>query len=170
MPEYVNRALARFKVTLSTRSQHSPHICAPIHYGAHTQLTDPVDTITPLDATGIREVQEIIALLLYYARFVNSIVMVALNTIRSQQSRTTKCTADACTQLLQYIGAHPDTTVRYMASNVTLHIHSNASYLSCTNACSRAGGYFSSPTNLPIIPQTHLCHQQTARSTSYPPS
>ena len=72
MPGYVDCALVRFKVTLPMSPQHSPHVCAHIHYGAHTQLIDPVDTITLLDATGIREVYEIIAVLLYYAHVLST--------------------------------------------------------------------------------------------------
>ena len=96
MPGYITCALARFKVCLPTQPQYSPHVCAPIHYGAHTQLTDPEDTTTPLNVAGIREVQEIVGVLLYYTRAVNSSILVTLNTIGSQQSQETERTADVC--------------------------------------------------------------------------
>ena len=48
---------------------------------AHTHLTNPIDNTTPLDASGIREVQELVSVLLYYARVVNRSILVALNTI-----------------------------------------------------------------------------------------
>jgi hypothetical protein len=41
-----------------------------------------------------------------------------------------------------YLAAHPDATIRYHASDMILHIHSDASYLSVSNARSRLGGLF----------------------------
>jgi hypothetical protein len=46
------------------------------------------------------------------------------------------------TDLLNYCATHPDAVVRYHASDMALHIHSDASYLSVAKARSRAGGYF----------------------------
>jgi hypothetical protein len=40
------------------------------------------------------------------------------------------------------MATHPDAKIRYQASDMVLNVHSNASYLSAPNACSRAGGYF----------------------------
>jgi hypothetical protein len=37
---------------------------------------------------------------------------------------------------------HPNAKICYLASDMILNIHSNASYLSALHACSRAGGYF----------------------------
>jgi hypothetical protein len=37
---------------------------------------------------------------------------------------------------------HPDATIRYHASDMVLHIHIDASYLSVSNARSRLGGLF----------------------------
>jgi hypothetical protein len=44
--------------------------------------------------------------------------------------------------LLDYLATHPDATIRYHASDMILHIHSDASYLSVSNARSRLGGLF----------------------------
>jgi hypothetical protein len=43
---------------------------------------------------------------------------------------------------LDYMWTHPDSKIRYHASNMILNIHSNASYLSAPCPRSRAGGYF----------------------------
>jgi hypothetical protein len=40
-------------------------------------------------------------------------------------------------QLLDYLATYPDATLRYHASDMILHIHSDASYLSVYNARSR---------------------------------
>ena len=97
MPRYISRALSRFIITLPTRPQHSSHTCAPIHYGKTVQLTDPVDNYPLLTPPEIREVQEMVGVLLYYANVVDSTLLVALNTIRSQQSKATKKTQNAVT-------------------------------------------------------------------------
>ena len=130
MPGYIKRALAPFNVILPMRPQQSLHVCAPIHYGAITQLTNPIDSVTPplpLDTAGIRAVQELVGILLYYRCAIDSTILVALDTISSQQSSTTEKNDDTVKQLLHYIGAHPDTTVRYNVSEMMLHIHSDAS-------------------------------------------
>jgi hypothetical protein len=43
---------------------------------------------------------------------------------------------------LNYLATHPDATILYHASDMILHIHSNASYLSVSNARSRLRGLF----------------------------
>jgi hypothetical protein len=45
-------------------------------------------------------------------------------------------------QFLDYATTHPDAIITYQASNMVFTGHSNASYLSETNARSRAGGHF----------------------------
>jgi hypothetical protein len=47
----------------------------------------------------------------------------------------------AIIHILNYCATNPDATVRYVACDMILHVDSDASYLSATNACSRAGGY-----------------------------
>jgi hypothetical protein len=49
---------------------------------------------------------------------------------------------DAVVQLLNYCATHPEATVRYKRSNMILHVTSDASYLSASEARSRVGGYF----------------------------
>jgi hypothetical protein len=51
-------------------------------------------------------------------------------------------TADKVIKLLNYCNTHPETKIRYHTSEMILHIHSEASYLSENEAKSRAGGFF----------------------------
>ena len=69
-------------------------------------------------------------------------MLVALGTLASAQTKGTQATLNALTQLLDYAASHPDATIRYTRSGMVLHIHSDASYLSETEARSRAGGFF----------------------------
>jgi hypothetical protein len=66
----------------------------------------------------------------------------ALGTIAATQSNATEKTERATRQLLHYAATHPDATLRFSASDMILHIHSDASYLSEPKARSRAGGLF----------------------------
>jgi hypothetical protein len=49
---------------------------------------------------------------------------------------------EAAVQLLNYAATHPDAEVTYKKSDMVLHIHSDASYLSEEKARSRVGGYY----------------------------
>jgi hypothetical protein len=77
---------------------------------------------------------------LYYARAVYSIVLMPINDIATEQTKATEKTQAATNQLLDYLATHPDATIRYHASDIILYIHSDASYLSVSNARSRLGG------------------------------
>jgi hypothetical protein len=65
-----------------------------------------------------------------------------LNDIAIEQTEATEKTQAATNQMLDYLATHPDATIRYHASDMILHIHSDASYLSVFNARSRLGGLF----------------------------
>jgi hypothetical protein len=66
----------------------------------------------------------------------------SINVLASQQSNATEVTADKVIKLINYCNTHPETKIRYHASYMILHIHSDASYLSKNEAKSRAGGFF----------------------------
>jgi hypothetical protein len=68
--------------------------------------------------------------------------MMPLNDIATEQTKKSEKTKSATNQLLDYLATHPNTTIRYHASDMILHIHSDASYLSVSNARIRLGGLF----------------------------
>jgi hypothetical protein len=65
-----------------------------------------------------------------------------INVLASEQSKATEVMANKVIKLLNYCNTHPETKIRYHASDMILHIHSDASYLSENEAKSRAGGFF----------------------------
>jgi hypothetical protein len=140
LPGYVERALLRFQHKTAKRPQHSPYAYQVPNYGAAQQLTIPEDFSEKLDASGILNLQEIVGTLLYYARAVDSTMLTALGSIAS--AKTSVDTAKAIEQLLNYAATNPEATVRFHASDMCLHIHSDASYLSEPKARSRAGGHY----------------------------
>jgi hypothetical protein len=76
------------------------------------------------------------------ARVVDPTVLIPLNDIATEQTKATEKTQAATNQLLDYLATHPDATIRYHASDMIWHIHSDASYLSVSNSRSRLGGLF----------------------------
>ena len=93
---------------------------------------------------------------LYYARAVNPKMLATLNSIATEQANSKEATAKAVTQLINYGVTHSEAIKIYHVSGMTLHIHSNASFLSEPGAKIRAGGYHylstssEDPNNVPL--------------------
>ena len=87
-------------------------------------------------------VQEVIGVFLYYAHAIDLTMLPALGTLATQQASPNQNTMKNIHQFFDYVATHPDAIVTYYASNMVLAVHSNASYLSESNARSRAGGHF----------------------------
>ena len=68
--------------------------------------------------------------LLYYSIAVDPTMITALGSIAVQQSKGTEKTYTDTLWLLNYAATHLNAKIRYTASDMILHIHSDASYLS----------------------------------------
>jgi hypothetical protein len=110
-------------------------------YGAKTQYATKDET-PPITAKQCLTIQKVTCSVLYYASAVDPTVFMSLNDISMELTKATDKTQAAKNQLLDYLATHPDATIRYHASDMILHIHSDASYLSVSNARSRLGGLF----------------------------
>ena len=142
MPNYVTKALHKFQHPNPKRAQYSPHQWTRPNYGAKKQLTTPLDTSPPIPEERKRRIQQIIGNLLYYARAVDCTMLPALNTLAEQKSSPIKNTEAAITHFLDYAATNPSAVIQYKASDVILHIYSDASYLSEPRARSRTGGHY----------------------------
>ena len=141
MPEYVETALARFEHPAPSKPEHQPHKHNLPQYGQTTQYVEDPDTSRPLGIEEIKRLQQIVGTFLFYGRAVDPTTLVALSTIASQQANATENTMAAATKFMNYMATNPNATTRYQASNMKLKIHSDASYLTETNARSRSGGH-----------------------------
>jgi len=74
-------------------------------------------------------VQSIVGSSLYYARAVDSTLLPALNGIRTAQSRATQATLIHCNVLLDFVATYPNAKVRFYASDMQLHVDSDAANL-----------------------------------------
>ena len=127
---------------MPTKSQHCPYAPAPKQYGAKAQAPLPVDISPKLSPKDIKEIQRVIGSILYYARAVDITVLMALSSIAIKQSKGTTNTMEKAKQLLDYLAMYPDSTIQFRASDMIMKVHSDASYLSESDARSRACGHF----------------------------
>jgi hypothetical protein len=141
MPGYVSNVLSKFQHDAPNHPQHTPSRYVTPVYGANTQYATKDET-PPLTAQQCLTIQKVTGSVLYYARAVYPTVLMPLNDIATEQTKVTEKTQAATNQLLDYLATHPDATIRYHASDMILHIHSDASYLSVSNTRSRLGGLF----------------------------
>jgi hypothetical protein len=141
MPGYVSNVLSKFQHNAPKHPQHTPSRYVTPVYGTKTQY-ETKDETPPLTAEQCLTIQKVTGSVLYYAIAVDPTVLMSLNDIATEQTKATEKTQAVTNQLLDYLVTHPDATIRYHASDMILHIHSDASYLSVSNARSRLGGLF----------------------------
>jgi hypothetical protein len=142
IPNYVATALHRFQHPFPKRPEHSPHALLKPNHGTIVQLSPLLNTTAKLSPESITPLQQVVDTFLYYARAVDTTMLVALGTLSAAQSKGTEKTAQALIQLLDYAATNPDACIHYKASAMVLYIHSDASYLSEAKACSCVGGHF----------------------------
>ena len=142
MPQYVKKQLLRYNHTRPDKPVHSPLLPKPRRYGSESQQPEPLDTTPFLNDADTKLIQQVTGSFLYYARAVDPLILHALSTIASQQAKPTETTMKQVKHFLSYMAWHPDTTIRFYASDMVLQIHSDASYLTAPKARSRAGGHY----------------------------
>ena len=147
VPGFVKKALHKLQHPAPTKPQHAPSTAAPIQYGAKQQSATPEDTSPPLPPEGIKRIQEAVGMFAWYSRSTDPIMAKTLSSIAGRQSKATEQLKKELHQFLDYCATHPDERVRYVASDMTLALHSDASHLSEPGSKSRAAGHFYLTTN-----------------------
>jgi hypothetical protein len=143
MQGYIIKQLQKYKHASLPKPQHCPYAPQPKQFASEAQCPLPPNTSPLLSNADIKHIQRIIGIILYYIRAVDLTVLMALSTIASEQLRGTEFTMTKTKQLLDYLATHPDAKVRFHASDMTLNIHLDASYLLEANAHSQACDIFS---------------------------
>eukprot|EP00957_Ditylum_brightwellii_P186856 14229121-Ditylum_brightwellii.AAC.1 len=141
MPGYISKALIKLQHIPPKRPQHLPHKHTPIQYGQKVQLAQD-DNSAPLTPKQIKQIQKMLGLILYYSRAVDSTLSATLSTIATEQSEGAEATEKATKQMLDYCHTHPNATLRFLASDMILTLHSDTSYLLEEKAQGRAAGHF----------------------------
>ena len=138
MPGYIEKALGRFGMT-DARKVSSPAVYTPPEYGAKITYDEVVDD-TPITAAEKTRIQQIVGVLLFYARAVDPTMLCAVNKLASGQADPSATTLAQADRILQYACKYPNAAITLKASDMQLKCHSDASYLSEAYARSRAGG------------------------------
>jgi hypothetical protein len=141
MPGYVKKELQEYGHIIPKKQQTCPYSLEPKKFGTEAQAPLPPDISPKLGAKGIKQVQQIVGSILYYARAINMTVLKALSSIAVEQTKASNKTMARCTQLLDYLSHNLDTKVCH-ASDMMLNIHSNASYLSEAPQSQACGHFF----------------------------
>jgi hypothetical protein len=141
MHGYIKAALHKYHHPAPARPEHAPQTWNPPIYGAKTQFVTKKPTSPALSDKEINKLQQLTGTLLYYARAVDPTLIMRINVLASEQSTATHVTTDKVIKLLNYCNTHPESKIRYHSSDMILHVHSDASYLSEDEAKSRAGGF-----------------------------
>jgi hypothetical protein len=139
---YIKATLHKYQHPAPARPEHAPHTWNPPIYGAKTQFVNEATPSPAVSDKDVNKLQQLTGTLLYYTRAVDPTLIMTINVLASEQSNATEVTADKVIKLLNYCNTHPETKIRYHASDMILHIHSDVSYLSENEATSRAGGFF----------------------------
>ena len=150
---YIDKLLDRIKHPRPSKPQYAPHRWTTPAYGQRLQLAPAQDSSPSLDAAGTTYIQSVVGSLLYYSRAVDPTILPALNSIASSQSKPTQLTKSDVSMLLDYCATYPNATIRYYASDMVLHVDSDAAYLVLPNARSRYAGHFYLSNHPPALPQ-----------------
>lgn len=140
MPGYAMDTIERLGYK-PKRKQHAPHRWNQPVFGRKRQMAY-IDESPKLDADGKKFIQQGVGSFLYYGRAIDNPMLVALNDIGTQQSQPTENTKKDMEWLMDYAATYPNPKLRFYASDMVLHVDSDAAYLVMPNSKSRYAGYF----------------------------
>ena len=134
MPGYIEKKMQEYDHVVPTQFQRCQYSPEPKQFGSKAQTSLPTNESPKLDAKDIKRIQQIVGSILYYARAVDMTVLAALSTITINQMKATQQMMDRCIQLLDYLASNLYAKVRFLASDMVMNIHLDASYLSESGA------------------------------------
>ena len=140
MPGHLEKNLKRFNVILKRPTYTPGGYIAPV-YGSKAQQMVAIDDSPPLNLAQKKTIQEIIGAFLYYARVIDCTMLKKITELGSLQATATEQVSRQVDAFLQYAATYPVTKITYHASDMTLHTHSDASYLGETRGRSRIAGF-----------------------------
>jgi hypothetical protein len=142
MPGYVQAALHKFQHPVPSRPQDSPYPWTAPRYGHNSQDIHIPEFSPLLPQTEQTRLQQLVGTFLYYARALDNTMLMALNSLASQQNKSTEQTAKEIVHFLNYCATHPEASILFSGSDMILYFYSDASFMSEPGARSRYGGYF----------------------------
>ncbi len=108
MPGYIDKTFAHFGHPHPATPQNQPHPHTIPTYSATVQYAKPLDDTLPASKEDQKLIRQVIGILLYYARAVDSTLLVALSSLASAQAAPTQHTTTLVRWLLDYVASNPD--------------------------------------------------------------
>ena len=129
MPGYIAKTLHKFQRPTPKKPQYAPHAWINPTYGQTVQYELPPETLPLLDKKGTKRVKSTTGTFQYYTKGIDLTMIVAVNEVAYQQAAPTQETVKKCNMIMDYAHTYPNATIRYHASDMCLHIDSDAAYL-----------------------------------------
>ncbi len=133
MPGYIHRLLDCLKHPKPPRPVDAPHKWRKPTYSKTQQMSIPEDYSPLLTKHAALLLQSTVGSLLFYSRAVDPSMLPGLNDVSTQQAAPSTATAKKVTQLL---------AIWFHASDMCLHVETDAAYLLLPRARSRISGHF----------------------------
>jgi hypothetical protein len=140
MPKCVPSTLKRLQHPKPKHPQRAPHQWTQPACGQKPQSA-PIDETPKLNKTGIHFVQSCVGSLLCCARAVDATMLPAVNEISGSQASPTQRMMRASKTLLDHAATCPLAMLGHHASDMILHVDTDAAYLVPPNARSRHAGH-----------------------------
>ena len=138
MDGYVEQALQELGHETPKQHYKGPSKAIQKVYGQTLQLAH-TDTSPAMSQAEIKFKQRAVGKFLFYARAIDNTMLHALNDIATSPDTTS--TNAAVKYFLNYAACNPSASIIYRQSDMQLSVESDAAYLVCPEARSRAGGY-----------------------------
>jgi hypothetical protein len=130
MPGYIENALIQFGHKKPDKPQMQPYPHTTPTYGATIQYAKAVDTSPAVTKAEEKVIWQVIGVLLYYGRAVDSTIITGLSSLAAAQAKPTAQTLFLINWLFDYVATNPDAILTYKKSDMVLAVHSDALYLS----------------------------------------
>ncbi len=130
MPGYIENALVRFGHKPPDKPQMQPYPHTLPTYGAKIQYATVADTSPLITKAEEKFIRQVIGVLLYYGRAVDSTIITGLGSLAAAQATPTTHTLYLVKWLLDYAATNLNAILTYAKSGMVLAVHSDASYLS----------------------------------------
>ena len=138
-PTTIPDALAKFCKHKHMKGKSTPSPYAQIHYGSKV-LDAPFDDDAPAPPGSALYVQEVTGTFGHHSRVIDYALLEAVTAIARTQAAPTVDTMKRVDHLLQYAFSHQNNTITFVASEMIVTTHTDASYQSIPFSRSKLGG------------------------------
>lgn len=138
-PTTIPDALAKFCKHKQMKGKSTPSPYTQIHYGSKV-VEAPIDDDSPAPPGSALYVQEVTGTLGHHSRVIDYALLEAVTSIARTQAAPTVDTMNRVEHLLQYAFSHQNHAITFVASEMIVTTHTDASYQSIPFSRSKLGG------------------------------